>query len=172
MTTAREQSRFRVWILFLYMVTLAAGGLNWGCVHATAQKSVASIVTGDLCVGTPAEIRGAAEPPCTAAQRICFLVRELPAALGQPDFIPSASYAARWQPQVQQWRLQLTELTLVSSLAPYAHAAQRQLMWLDGSEHDRRLSIEHGDLLHALAVLVRNAKGTLPSPGVDCALSE
>ena len=96
----------------------------------------------------------AAAPSCTAAQRVCFLVREIPAAFTQAEILPDASYGTRFRPQVEQWRLQLTALTKESALEPYAHAVHRKLMWLDSSEHDRRLSIENGDVLHVLHPLI------------------
>ena len=145
-------------------------GLSSGCVHSAPSGSAAPAVR-DLCVGVPAA-SGAAAPGCTAAQRVCFLVREIPAAFTQTDFLPDASYGTRFRPQVEQWRLQLTALTKESALETYAHAVHRKLMWLDSSEHDRRLSIENGDVLHVLSVLVRKAKDALPNSGIDCALAE
>ncbi len=149
---------------------LWACGLSSGCAHPGTSGSVAPAVR-DLCVGTPSS-SDAAAPSCTAAQRVCFLVREIPAAFTQAEILPDASYGTRFRPQVEQWRLQLTALTKESALEPYAHAVHRKLMWLDSSEHDRRLSIENGDVLHVLSVLVRKAKDALPNSGLDCALAE
>lgn len=155
--------RFLLWALLL-----GISGATAACQHAAIKASPTGGEGSDPCGSMEAVLRGAATSACTPAQRICLLVGDAPAAVAAPDFVPEAGYAARWQSHVQRWRTLLDELTKQPELESYVHAALRKIELLSGSERDRRLIVENGDLLHALQVLTEKAATLLPGPGLGC----
>ena len=149
------------------LLALPLGLTAAGCRHRVDRPTTSAAATSDPCVTT-----GAARSSCTLAQRICLVAGDLPSTVGQPDFIPTASYTARWQSHVSAWLFQLTEIAKEPTIESYAQAARRKLEQVNASEHDRRLIIENGDLLYALKVLGQKAKTAVPPVELSCPLPE